>query len=93
MSLVKLPYELVSYVVHYLELTDVFSLSLTCKKFLFLFQEANISKLLLEVSSNSSRAKRECGSGYLFADGSHRPKHRTPKRLTMLESTRGMHPA
>jgi hypothetical protein len=51
MSLVRLPYELVAYVVQDLSLDDICSLSYTCKKFRFLVQEAKIAKRLLEVSS------------------------------------------
>jgi hypothetical protein len=49
MSLVKLPYELVSYVVENLDLEDVRSLSLVCRRFQFLMQEASIAKVILEV--------------------------------------------
>ncbi|KAL2259855.1 hypothetical protein VTK26DRAFT_6326 [Humicola hyalothermophila] len=48
MSLVRLPYELVCYVVRHLNLADARSLSLSCKRFQFLFEEPNIAKLLLE---------------------------------------------
>ncbi|KAK3309145.1 uncharacterized protein B0T15DRAFT_509532 [Chaetomium strumarium] len=72
MSLVKLPYELVSYVVDYLELSDVFSLSLSCKKFLFLFQEANISKWLLESKAPYSKEARDARVNKRYASGLRR---------------------
>ena len=50
MSLARLPYELVAYVVQDLDLADICSLSYTCKKFQFLVQESKITKRLLEVS-------------------------------------------
>lgn len=53
MALVKLPYELLSYVVQQLDLADVCSLSFTCKTFQFLLHEHNIAKLLLEVNGSS----------------------------------------
>ncbi|KAK5661274.1 hypothetical protein OQA88_11168 [Cercophora sp. LCS_1] len=49
MSLVKLPYELVSFfVIPHLDLADVWALSLTCKQLQFLVHEQNISKQILE---------------------------------------------
>lgn len=50
MSLAQLPYELVSYVVRDLDLADICSLSFSSKRFLFLVQEPNIAKKILEVS-------------------------------------------
>jgi hypothetical protein len=50
MSLVQLPYELVSYVVQHLSLGDICSLSYSCKRFMFLVHEVNITKKILEVS-------------------------------------------
>lgn len=52
MSLVGLPYELVSYVVQHLDLSDIRNLSFSCKTFQFLVREHNITKLLLEVGSH-----------------------------------------
>lgn len=49
MSLVGLPYELVAYVVGQLDLADVRSLTLSCKRFQFLLHETNITKSILEV--------------------------------------------
>lgn len=54
MSLLKLPYELVAYVIQHLDLGDVRSLSLSCRKFQFLLYEPNIAKLVLEVGSRLS---------------------------------------
>lgn len=51
MSLVQLPYELVSYVIGPLDLDDIHSLSLSCKRFQYLVHEPNIAKVLLEVIS------------------------------------------
>ncbi|KAK0635165.1 hypothetical protein B0T17DRAFT_485545 [Bombardia bombarda] len=48
MSLVRLPYELISYVIHDLSLADIRSLSLVCKRFQFLFNETSIARLILE---------------------------------------------
>jgi hypothetical protein len=53
MSLVQLPYELVSYVVQHLGLGDICSLSYSCKRFMFLVHEANITKKILEVSDHA----------------------------------------
>lgn len=51
MSLVQLPYELVAFVVHDLDLADIRSLSYSCKKFRFLVEESKITKQLLQVNS------------------------------------------
>lgn len=53
MSLLKLPYELLSSVFEYLSLDDIYNLSFSCKRFQFLLHEPNISKLLLEVRPKS----------------------------------------
>ena len=53
MSLLKLPYELVCYVVQHLDLADVCSLSFSCTRLQFLLHEPNIAKLVLEVSRPS----------------------------------------
>jgi hypothetical protein len=50
MSIAKLPYELVSYVVQHLDLEDVRNLSLTCRRFQYLVHEENIAKAILNVS-------------------------------------------
>ena len=52
MSLPKLPFELVCYVVQHLDLSDAFSLSSSCRRFFH-----GITKLVLEVSC-SFRANR-----------------------------------
>ncbi|KAK4241652.1 hypothetical protein C8A03DRAFT_41006 [Achaetomium macrosporum] len=72
MSLVKLPYELVSYVVYYLDLTDIFNLSLSCKNFQFLFHEANISKWLLETKAPYSGETRDARVHKRYASGLRR---------------------
>lgn len=51
MSLVKLPYELVSFIIEYLDLLDVGNLSLTCKRMQYLTLEYCIAKRILEVST------------------------------------------
>ncbi|EGO61359.1 hypothetical protein NEUTE1DRAFT_77305 [Neurospora tetrasperma FGSC 2508] len=48
MSLLKLPYEMVSYVLDELDLDDVWQLSLTCRHLRSLVTESNIAKRLLE---------------------------------------------
>lgn len=51
MSLVKLPYELVTFfIIPHLELADTWALSLSCRRLRFLFYEPNVAKLILEVS-------------------------------------------
>jgi hypothetical protein len=50
MSLLRLPYELLSIICEHLDLRDIYSLSFSCKRFQFLLYEPNITKLLLEVS-------------------------------------------
>jgi hypothetical protein len=40
-------------VVQHLDLADVYNLSFSCKRFQYLLHEANITKLLLEVSSHA----------------------------------------
>ncbi|KAK1749948.1 hypothetical protein QBC47DRAFT_407438 [Echria macrotheca] len=49
--LVKLPYELLSFVVDNLDLTDTRNLSLTCRRLQFLFHERNIAKWILETKA------------------------------------------
>lgn len=49
MSLLKLPYEMVSYVLDELDLDDVWQLSLTCRHLRSQVTESNIAKRLLEV--------------------------------------------
>lgn len=51
MSLLKLPYEMVSYVLDDLDLDDIWQLSLTCRHLWSLVTESNIAKRLLEVLS------------------------------------------
>ncbi|KAK3325211.1 hypothetical protein B0H66DRAFT_114131 [Apodospora peruviana] len=51
MSLVKLPYELIAFVVHHLDLADVYSLSRSCKRFWYLLHEGSIAKVLLETKA------------------------------------------
>ncbi|KAK3986319.1 hypothetical protein QBC44DRAFT_141574 [Cladorrhinum sp. PSN332] len=58
MGLVKLPYELVSFVVKDLDLLDVRNLSLVCKRFQYLTQEARIAKQLLETKAPYSLEAR-----------------------------------
>lgn len=49
MSLLKLPYEMVSYVLDELNLDDVWQLSLTCRHLRSVVTKSNIAKRLLEV--------------------------------------------
>ncbi|KAK3373446.1 hypothetical protein B0T24DRAFT_261264 [Lasiosphaeria ovina] len=58
MSLVRLPYELTSYVVQHLDLADVRALSLTCKRFQFLLYEPRIARALLEGKAAGSLEAR-----------------------------------
>ncbi|KAK0745341.1 hypothetical protein B0T21DRAFT_281679 [Apiosordaria backusii] len=51
MSLVKLPYELVSFIVEHLDLLDVGNLSLTCKRLQYLTLEYCIAKRILETKA------------------------------------------
>ncbi|KAK4195637.1 hypothetical protein QBC40DRAFT_236108 [Triangularia verruculosa] len=51
MSLVKLPYELVSYIVEHLDLLDVGNLSLSCKRLQYLTLEYCIAKRILETKA------------------------------------------
>ncbi|CAP72639.1 uncharacterized protein PODANS_2_700 [Podospora anserina S mat+] len=51
MSLVKLPYELVSFIIEYLDLLDVGNLSLTCKRMQYLTLEYCIAKRILETKA------------------------------------------
>ena len=53
MSLVKLPYELVAYVVQHLDLGDIRNLSFSYRKFQFLLHKPYIAKLVLEVSPSN----------------------------------------
>ncbi|KAK3370304.1 hypothetical protein B0H63DRAFT_440690 [Podospora didyma] len=55
MSLTDLPYELVAFVVHHLDLAEVYSLSLTCKRFQFLVHEPSIAKAQLESKAPGSQ--------------------------------------
>ncbi|KAK3377670.1 hypothetical protein B0H63DRAFT_222055 [Podospora didyma] len=48
MSITNLPYELTVFIVQYLDLADIYSLCLTCRRFRFLVQESAIAKTLLE---------------------------------------------
>ncbi|KAK4153221.1 hypothetical protein C8A00DRAFT_15550 [Chaetomidium leptoderma] len=48
MSLLRMPYELVSFVARHLDLADCRNLSFSCKTFQFLLYESNMAKLLLE---------------------------------------------
>lgn len=50
MSIRRLPFEIVIYVVGNLGLSDVYNLSLTCRHFLFLVTDERLCKALLEVS-------------------------------------------
>ncbi|KAK3944952.1 hypothetical protein QBC46DRAFT_130805 [Diplogelasinospora grovesii] len=54
MSIAKLPYELVSYVVQHLDLEDVRNLSLTCRRFQYLVHEENIAKAILNKQAPAS---------------------------------------
>ncbi|KAK3943432.1 hypothetical protein QBC46DRAFT_338685 [Diplogelasinospora grovesii] len=54
MSIAKLPYELVSYVVQHLNLEDVRNLSLTCRRFQYLVHEENIAKTILNKKAPAS---------------------------------------
>ncbi|KAK0662526.1 hypothetical protein QBC41DRAFT_235137 [Cercophora samala] len=54
MSLVKLPYELVSFIIEYLDLLDVGNLSLTCKRMQYLTLEYRIAKRILETKAPHS---------------------------------------
>ncbi|KAK0719580.1 hypothetical protein B0H67DRAFT_485618 [Lasiosphaeris hirsuta] len=47
-SLVKLPYELLQFVVQHLDLADIRNLSLSCRRLQFLFHEPNITKAILQ---------------------------------------------
>ncbi|KAK3685801.1 hypothetical protein B0T22DRAFT_382781 [Podospora appendiculata] len=67
MSLVQLPYELLSYVVQALDLATIRSLSLTCRRFLFLFQEPNIAKLLLETKAPETQETRNAKANKRWA--------------------------
>ncbi|KAM7195446.1 hypothetical protein V8F20_007505 [Naviculisporaceae sp. PSN 640] len=49
--LLKLPYELVAFVVDYLDLSDVRNLSRSCKHFQYLLHEPSIAKILLETKA------------------------------------------
>ncbi|KAK4178310.1 hypothetical protein QBC36DRAFT_108038 [Triangularia setosa] len=51
MSLVKLPYELLSFIVEHLDLLDVGNLSLTCKRLQYLTLEYCIAKRILETKA------------------------------------------
>ncbi|KAK4038279.1 hypothetical protein C8A01DRAFT_37796 [Parachaetomium inaequale] len=72
MSLVRLPYELVAYVVQDLDLADICSLSYTCKKFQFLVQEAKITKRLLESRAPHSAEARDARVSKDYAAGLRR---------------------
>ena len=47
--LVHLPYELLALIVENLDLADAWSLSLACRPLQFLFYEAKIARVILEV--------------------------------------------
>ncbi|KAL2131818.1 hypothetical protein VTI74DRAFT_4562 [Chaetomium olivicolor] len=72
MSLLDLPYELVSYVVHHLDLTDIHNLSLSCRKFQFLVREPSIAKLLLESKAPYSAEARDARLTKKYASGLRR---------------------
>jgi hypothetical protein len=80
MSILGLPYELVSYVVGYLALSDVLSLTLSCKAFRFLLQEPSITKQILEVLDPPQTEY----SLLDFADGSTSPRRPTVPRPSKL---------
>ncbi|KAK4164852.1 hypothetical protein QBC43DRAFT_43860 [Cladorrhinum sp. PSN259] len=67
MGLVKLPYELVSFVVKDLDLLDIRNLSLVCKRFQYLTQEAHIAKQLLETKAPYSLEARHAQQSKQFA--------------------------
>ncbi|GAB1313863.1 hypothetical protein MFIFM68171_04073 [Madurella fahalii] len=67
MSLVKLPYELVAYVVRHLHLGDIRSLSFSCRKFQFLLHEPNIAKLVLEANAPYSLEARDARANKRYA--------------------------
>lgn len=52
-SILHLPYELVLFVIHHLDLSDISRLSRSCRRFQFLVREASIPKGLLEVRSHT----------------------------------------
>jgi hypothetical protein len=84
MSLVGLPYELVAYVVGQLDLADVRSLTLSCKRFQFLLHEANITKLILEVGFKFPPVANS------LADALPSPRHPTVPRPMRLAPPRDM---
>ncbi len=49
-SLTDLPYEVLSYVINYLTLQDVYALGQTSSSFAFIFEEERICKSILQVS-------------------------------------------
>lgn len=49
-SLTDLPYEVLSYVIDYLDLEDVYCLGRTSSDFKFIFEEERICKSILQVS-------------------------------------------
>ncbi|KXX73856.1 hypothetical protein MMYC01_209701 [Madurella mycetomatis] len=67
MSLVKLPYELVAYVVRHLHLCDIRSLSFSCRKFQFLLHEPSIAKLVLEANAPYTLEARDARANKRYA--------------------------
>ncbi|SPQ22237.1 72a3aa2f-2190-4b85-bf05-56eaeebbfd7c [Thermothielavioides terrestris] len=72
MSLLRLPYELLSIICEHLDLRDIYSLSFSCKRFQFLLYEPNITKLLLESKAPHSTEARDARISKRYAAGLRR---------------------
>ncbi|KAK3360246.1 hypothetical protein B0T25DRAFT_125066 [Lasiosphaeria hispida] len=81
-SLVKLPYELLQFVVQHLDLADTRNLSLSCRRLQFLFHEPNIAKAILQ-----SKAPNTLEARTAKLSGRHAPElRRLAKRREAVAS-------
>lgn len=90
MALLKLPYEMVSYVLDHLDLEDVWQLSLTCRRLRSLVTESHIAKRLLEVLSCHTVPLSFLLWTKLILRLRHRQKHRQRQRLKTPSLSRTM---
>ncbi|KAK3934400.1 F-box domain-containing protein [Diplogelasinospora grovesii] len=81
MSIAKLPYKLVLYVVQHLNLEDVRNLSLTCRRFQYLVHEENIAMTIL----NLTIAAQEKAPASLEAQTARTSKRYSPELRRLVK--------
>ncbi|KAK3301393.1 uncharacterized protein B0H64DRAFT_37413 [Chaetomium fimeti] len=72
MSLLQLPYELVAFVVYDLDLSDIRSLSYSCRRFRFLVEESKMTKQILQSRAPESAEARDAQDSGHHAAGLRR---------------------